>query len=157
MTGLIDIARSGIPLKDIVEFFGIYKFTCLQNNRSYVGQSNGVLGRISSHVRHLESGAHSNRELQEDYDLYGASEFIVEFLEQTDDYANREAYYIALVVMENEDLAYNTTRNVDGRMTYPVANAIKTMCPGYIPNKVEKVEFTICSTCPECGYEFDEE
>ena len=156
MTGLIDIARSGIPLKDIVEFFGVYKITCLQNNRSYIGQSNGVLGRIGSHVRHLERGIHSNKELQEDYNLYEASEFVFEFLEQTDDYDHREAHYITLVVMENEDLAYNTTRNVDGRMVGPVASAIKSMCPGYIPNKVEKVEFTICSTCPRCGYEFDD-
>ena len=122
--GFVEIIRGGVSLNKIANCFGIYKITCLQNNRSYIGQSGGVIGRVGSHVSSLERGSHSNKELQEDYRLYGANKFVFEFLEQTDDYYNREAYYIALIVMENEDLVYNTTRNVDGRMCFKVARAI---------------------------------
>lgn len=125
MTDLVETARTGVSLKDIAEFFGIYKIICRKNNRSYVGQSNNVLSRMGDHVRQLERGSHSNKALQSDYDLYGADAFDFFFLEHTTDYERREAHYIARTVVVDESLVYNTVRKVDGTLVGPVKQAIK--------------------------------
>ena len=141
--GLLEVARAGISLSDIAEFFGVYKIICRKTGRSYIGQSNNVLGRIGGHLRALETGAHSNKELQEDYNLYGNGEFDVYFLERTSDYARREAHYIAEIAIVNEGNVYNVIRKVDGNLMHTIRRAIDAIKDS--------------PTCPQCGYEFEEE
>ena len=43
---------------------GIYKITCLVNNKSYIGQSVSIKRRWATHQRELANGIHYNQYLQ---------------------------------------------------------------------------------------------
>lgn len=60
---------------------GIYKITCLVNNKSYIGQSTSIKRRWATHKRELASGIHYNRYLQNAYNKYGKDNFTYEILE----------------------------------------------------------------------------
>ena len=62
---------------------GIYRITCLANNKHYIGSSDNVMRRLKTHERELEQGSHNNRRLQHDYDEYGSGffEFRVVFVD----------------------------------------------------------------------------
>jgi len=54
---------------------GVYKITCLANNRVYIGSSNNIHRRIIEHKSDLKLNKHHNRFLQKDYNKYGLSAF----------------------------------------------------------------------------------
>ena len=54
---------------------GIYKITCIINNRVYIGSSKDISRRIGEHKSELRLNKHHNRLLQEDYNLYGMDNF----------------------------------------------------------------------------------
>lgn len=58
---------------DISNLFnpGLYKITCLKNNKIYIGQSSNVLSRLGRHVDNLEKDRHDCLELQNDFNEYG--------------------------------------------------------------------------------------
>ncbi len=60
---------------------GIYKITCLVNGKIYVGQSKDIAQRWSTHIRDLLRGRHTNKELLQDFQLYGLESFDAEILE----------------------------------------------------------------------------
>jgi hypothetical protein len=78
---------------------GIYRITCLENGRVYIGESKCIPVRWISHKSALncEKGR-TNKLLQEDWDLYGESSFAFEILEQLekdkDLLYDRELFYI---------------------------------------------------------------
>ena len=49
---------------------GVYRITCLDNNKNYIGSSDNIMRRLKTHERQLEQGSHNNRRLQHDYDKY---------------------------------------------------------------------------------------
>lgn len=57
---------------------GIYKITCLSNNKFYIGSSIGIKGRIRSHFASLRKNEHKNKHLQSAFNKYGESYFIIE-------------------------------------------------------------------------------
>ena len=66
----------------------VYKITCVINQRSYVGQTSGCWFQFFPHVRRfkehrneLTRGLHGSRLLQQDWNLFGESNFLVEILE----------------------------------------------------------------------------
>ena len=54
---------------------GIYQITCIPENKSYIGSSNNVWRRLSTHFFHLRAGDHGNKPLQAAFDEYGLASF----------------------------------------------------------------------------------
>ena len=54
---------------------GVYRITCLANNKTYIGSSDNIMRRLKTHERELKEGSHNNRLMQKDYDKYGAEFF----------------------------------------------------------------------------------
>ena len=78
---------------------GIYKITCLENGRVYIGESKCVPMRWISHKSALNcKDGKTNKLLQEDWDLYGEDSFTFETLEEMDKdkdlLYDRELFYI---------------------------------------------------------------
>ena len=77
---------------------GIYKITCLANNKSYIGQSVSIKRRWATHKRELAAGTHYNEYLQRAYNKYGKDNFTYEILElcSKDKLNEREQFYVAI-------------------------------------------------------------
>lgn len=73
---------------------GIYKITCVNNNKVYIGSSNNINLRWQSHKSRLRRGKH-NKNLLNSYNKYGIDSFIFEILEECDvlDLLKREIYW----------------------------------------------------------------
>lgn len=77
---------------------GIYKITCLSNNKCYIGQSVSIKRRITTHKRELRTNTHYNQKLQRAYNKYGQNNFTYEILElcSKEKLNEREQFYIKL-------------------------------------------------------------
>ena len=77
---------------------GIYKITCLANNKSYIGQSVSIKRRWATHKRELAAGTHYNEYLQRAYNKYGKDNFTYEILElcSKDKLNEREQFYVTI-------------------------------------------------------------
>jgi group I intron endonuclease len=79
---------------------GLYKITCLKNNKIYIGESSNVLSRLGKHVYALENNQHDCIELQNDFNKFGKIVFKFEALELNNKYLNesvrklKEKFYI---------------------------------------------------------------
>ncbi len=62
---------------------GVYRITCLANEKNYIGSSDNIMRRLKTHERELKEGSHNNRRLQNDYNKYGSEffEFRVVFID----------------------------------------------------------------------------
>lgn len=60
---------------------GIYKITCLKNEKIYIGESTNVLSRLGRHSDNLENNRHDCLDLQKDFNKYGKQGFLFELLE----------------------------------------------------------------------------
>ena len=94
---------------------GIYKISCLQDSRVYIGSSNNIKRRWSEHTKALSSRNHRNYNLQEDWDAYGDESFVFEVLEETEDLIIREQFYLDKVL----DSCYNISLKVTNPMSNP--------------------------------------
>ena len=54
---------------------GVYRITCVANNKTYIGSSDNIMRRLKTHERELKEGSHNNRLMQKDYDKFGAEFF----------------------------------------------------------------------------------
>lgn len=77
---------------------GIYKITCNQNNKVYIGQSTSIKRRWAQHRRDLKNNNHYNQYLQRAYNKYGEESFEYEILElcPAEKLNEREKFYIKL-------------------------------------------------------------
>ena len=77
---------------------GIYKITCMGNNKVYVGQSMSIKRRWRDHQRALKEGTHHNKHLQSAYNKYGEQSFTYEILElcSKNKLNEREQFYISI-------------------------------------------------------------
>jgi DNA-binding NarL/FixJ family response regulator len=98
---------------------GIYKISCLQDSRVYIGSSKDIKRRWSEHVKALNKGNHRNSNLQLDWDCYGDESFIFEILEETDNLVAREQAYLNTVLSN----CYNISLNVTNPMSNPLVIA----------------------------------
>lgn len=61
--------------------YGIYAIRCLKNDRIYIGSTKqSFRARFSNHCKFLSQGKLSNKELQNDYNLYGSENFQFEII-----------------------------------------------------------------------------
>ncbi len=61
---------------------GVYVIYSVGSGRRYIGQSNNIILRIANHFRKLEAGDHHNRFVQQDFNKYGKSSFVISVLEK---------------------------------------------------------------------------
>ena len=74
---------------------GVYMFTCLINNKRYIGESNKPMRRRNEHLYSITHGDNiSNREMKKDMLQYGIENFKFEILEICDNHKERELYWI---------------------------------------------------------------
>ena len=59
---------------------GLYVITCLINKKRYIGQSNNVPNRLSSHLSRLKKNIHDCRELQKDFNCFSKDQFLFQRL-----------------------------------------------------------------------------
>ena len=59
---------------------GIYKITCKENNRIYIGSSFNISSRWKWHINDLSNNIHVNKELQDDFNRYEITAFIFEVI-----------------------------------------------------------------------------
>lgn len=88
---------------------GIYKITCLGNNKIYIGSASstkakskskkGFFCRWSHHLRQLKQNKHHNKPMQNAYNKYGEENFVFEILEFCEPHLciKREQYYLDLL------------------------------------------------------------
>nr|AOC61479.1 putative GIY-YIG homing endonuclease [Rhexinema sarcinoideum] len=91
---------------------GLYKITCLKNQKVYIGQSENILGRLGRHTESLEKNRHDCQELQKDFNFYGKENFVFEALKNTEgaDFtklAIRKYFEQRLIQQTNSLLLYN--------------------------------------------------
>ena len=88
---------------------GIYRITCLPEDKSYIGKSKNIGNRWASHLSSLADQTHSNSGLQQAYNAYGITGFIFEVIELTseDRLREAEARWIECAGIAN---LYNATR-----------------------------------------------
>ena len=75
---------------------GIYKITCKENDKVYIGRSIDIDKRLKAHRCSLRSGKHINKKLQSDFNKYGENSFTFEVERYTDkplDTYFYESYY----------------------------------------------------------------
>lgn len=92
----------------------IYGIKCKINNKIYIGQTINYKSRIQYHKNSLRKNEHINPYLQEDYNRYGADNFIFYKIEEDiPDSLNleRETYYMNLYGGTNSDSIYNVKGN----------------------------------------------
>lgn len=73
-----------LDYKETPRPMGVYQIVNKKNNKIYVGSSLNLPGKFNSNRFQLELQSHYNKELQEDWNLYGADSFIFEVLENID-------------------------------------------------------------------------
>ena len=74
---------------------GVYMFTCLINNKRYVGESNQPARRRQEHLYSITYGNNiSNYLMKADMLKYGIKNFKFEILEICDNHKERELYWI---------------------------------------------------------------
>jgi hypothetical protein len=67
---------------------GIFKIANIANGKAFIGKGMNVKGRLNGQELQLKWGSHHNKELQKDWNLYGADQFsfeIVDYLEPPTD------------------------------------------------------------------------
>jgi group I intron endonuclease len=67
--------------KQTIQPMGIYQVKNLKNNRIFIGSAKDLRGRINSNRFQLKTGAHFNKDLQNEYNENGDENFSFEVLD----------------------------------------------------------------------------
>ena len=88
---------------------GVYCIRCKVNNKAYIGSSVDIKRRWGSHKAELRAGSHYNKQLQEDYNKYGADSFLYTILINCKPQMllKYENMYILLFNTRDKSLGYN--------------------------------------------------
>lgn len=115
---------------------GIYQIKCLKNNKIYVGETTSFTDRIKGHLYQLENNRHCNRDLQEDFSLFGNDSFEFSVIErlsgEKSELMAREWEHIKMF-LENGETLYNSVTyrtksdiNRDFTISPPIGEIILT-------------------------------
>lgn len=94
---------------------GIYKITCLKNNKIYIGSSKNLSNRLYNHKYSLKNGIHKNVFLQKDWNYYGEENFkfeIIEYCDEDKQYELEQKYLNELKPFYRLGNGYNILENV---------------------------------------------
>lgn len=101
---------------------GIYKIENLVNGKLYIGRSNNLKARQSSHWNQLKRNVHTNTHLQHAWNQLGNESFKFEILELCDEEVlpAREHYWCILLKTHDREYGYNLKETGDAPYTPPV-------------------------------------
>jgi len=104
-----DIENTTNCFQDLKNLSGIYKITCLVNNKYYIGSSSNLENRFKVHLRTLNNNKHKNPHLQSAWNLHSKENFIFEVLEYTDkdNLLIREQFYMDILQSYNREYGFN--------------------------------------------------
>ena len=93
---------------------GIYKITCVENNRFYIGSAKNLEKRWLRHLNDLIKNKHINIHIQRAYNKYGEKYFIFEIVElcNYEDLLIREQFY--LDELKAYEVGFNIGKNSSG-------------------------------------------
>lgn len=99
---------------------GVYKITCVVNNKIYIGSSKHIFKRWKVHVRHLNSNKHINEFLQNSWNKYGECNFIFKILEicEEDDLLTKEQYWMDYTKCYDRNIGFNACIKADRPLGY---------------------------------------
>lgn len=60
----------------------VYRITCKENGRVYIGSTSNYYMRSKSHLSLLRRGKHNKQEFQEDFEKFGEKAFVFEVVEE---------------------------------------------------------------------------
>lgn len=105
-----DVLMSHLFNKNIKVVCGIYKITCLENEKIYIGQSVDIKTRFSDHIKSAISCAAAANKLYKEMQKYGPQNFTFEVLEEIpkDKLNERELYWIDFY--GTKEFGLNTTK-----------------------------------------------
>ncbi len=125
-----------------METFTIYKITCLQNNKLYIGYTKHTIDhRLKTHFRCSKKSSSINNKFANAILKYGINNFIIETIEECNDRSfalEREIYYINFYgTVKN---GYNSTKGGEtgGTSNHNHANFKGENNPYYDKNIVMK-------------------
>ena len=90
---------------------GVYRITCSENGRIYIGSSKDIMRRWRNHKSDLRHGQHHSPDLQRDFNQYGLTAFKFEILKEC---SYSEAKAIEIEFIEKEQPFYNAKCNGQG-------------------------------------------
>lgn len=81
---------------DLYRKVGIYKITCISNNRIYIGSAVYIKSRWAVHKKHLRDNTHVSKPMQNSWNKYGEDSFLFEVMEECEKSVllQREQYYL---------------------------------------------------------------
>ena len=99
---------------------GVYKITCSGDGKIYIGSSNDVRQRITTHFRDLLKQKHNNSYLQNAYNLYGKDSLSFEIIEICDISVlrQREQFWIDKTECYNRNIGFNNCKGSNGPIGY---------------------------------------
>nr|YP_010530093.1 hypothetical protein OOC95_pgp075 [Ulva torta]UXW92191.1 hypothetical protein [Ulva torta] len=104
---------------------GIYKITCIKNNKVYIGQTDCFVRRCSQHLKLLKDKKHKCEKLQEDVNFYGLDNFKFEIILKENIFKKRlklEKKYIENTIKEQ---LYNTIKIHNFKTQPRIAQRVK--------------------------------
>ena len=116
---------------------GVYCIRCKVNNKAYIGSSANIKRRWTEHKSLLKTGKHPNKQLQEDYNKYGADNFLYLTLIncKSQMLLKYESMYVLLFDTRQVNKGYNITLpfntqlyNTEYKPLYKAAVQYKVQC-----------------------------
>lgn len=87
---------------------GVYRITCTDNGKQYIGSTKDLARRWNAHKADLQYGRHHSPELQRDYNGYGPQAFVFEVVKEC---SYSEAKALEERLIEEEKPLYNAYCN----------------------------------------------
>lgn len=91
----------------------IYKIINIKNGKIYIGQTKDYKRRFDEHTKLLSQNKHYNFHLQKSWNNYGEDSFKFEVIEYTEDYNEREKYWISYYQSTDSSRGYNIMEGGD--------------------------------------------
>ena len=90
---------------------GVYRIYCVKTNKFYIGSSKNLWKRMITHIWSLDNKRHRNKNIQNEYNIYGNECFVFEIIEFCDEdkRLDKEQYYIDLY--KESSKLYNLSTN----------------------------------------------
>ena len=104
---------------------GIYKITCIKNNKVYIGQTDCFVRRCSQHLKLLKDKKHECKKLQEDINFYGLDNFKFEIILKENILKKRLKLEKKYIENTKKEQLYNTIKIHNFKTQPRVAQRVK--------------------------------
>jgi group I intron endonuclease len=130
-----------------MKVMGVYKITCLENGKIYIGSTVNFDKRRKEHWRLLKGNYHTNKYLQRAWNKYGAKQFKIELIEELNDQElllSREQYWINITNCATGKIGFNLTPTAGGTYGYKYTAEQKANCGKWIRNEELRDKLRTC-------------